>query len=247
MSNINDDFFDGLYKDVWKALIPAELTQKEVDFMIPYFGLDEKSQVLDMMCGYGRHAIALAEKGIRVTAVDNLTDYIREIKKTADERSLPITAVLADAAGYEANKTYDLAICMGNSLNFFNAADVEKILKNTTAHLKPGGHLLVNSWSLAEIAIPRFKEQSSGEIAGIKMESFCRQLSDPIRIETVTTMTGLNGEPETKTAVDYIFTIAEMEMLITRAGLQLLHIYSVPPKKEFVAGDPRAYIIAQKK
>ena len=33
--------------------------------MLQYFNLQPESKVLDLMCGYGRHAIALAKKGIR--------------------------------------------------------------------------------------------------------------------------------------------------------------------------------------
>ncbi len=79
MSNINDTYFDGYYKDIWRSIIPEELTVKEVDFMQQYFNLDTGSKVLDLMCGYGRHAIALAKKGIPVTAVDILDEYIDEI------------------------------------------------------------------------------------------------------------------------------------------------------------------------
>ncbi len=246
MSNINDSFFDGQYKDIWRAIIPAELTVKETAFMISYFNLGPGSRVLDMMCGYGRHAIALAEKGIEVTAIDNLGDYIEEIRKTANERSLPVKAVKADAATYEPDELFDLAICMGNSLNFFPAADVERILRNTAKHLKKDGHFLINSWSLAEIAIPRFKEQSTGEVGGFKVESTSRHLLHPDRIETVTVMTGPDGKAETKTAVDYIYSVAEMQEMLKKAGLSLEKNYSIPGKKEFSMGDPRAYIIAEK-
>ena len=90
MENINDSYFDGYYKDIWRTIIPDELTVKEVDFMLPYFNLQPGSKVLDLMCGYGRHAIALAKKGINVTAVDNLDDYIDEIKEVAEKENLPI-------------------------------------------------------------------------------------------------------------------------------------------------------------
>ena len=46
MNNINDTYFDGYYKQVWKSLIPGELTVKEVDFIISYFGLSRNSMVL---------------------------------------------------------------------------------------------------------------------------------------------------------------------------------------------------------
>ena len=95
MSNINDTFFDGHYKEIWRSLIPDELTVKEVDFMLPYFNLQPGSQVLDLMCGYGRHAIALAKKGMNVTAVDNLGDYINEINEVA-EKEIRILKLIAD-------------------------------------------------------------------------------------------------------------------------------------------------------
>ena len=63
MNNINDSYFDGYYKDIWRSIIPAELTRKEVDFIVSYFKLQPGNKVLDIMCGYGRHAIALAKKG----------------------------------------------------------------------------------------------------------------------------------------------------------------------------------------
>jgi cyclopropane fatty-acyl-phospholipid synthase-like methyltransferase len=89
MSNINDTFFDGYYKDIWRTVIPDELTVKEVDFMVAYFNLEPGSHVLDLMCGFGRHAIALAQKGIHVTAVDNLGDYTEEIREVAGKEQLP--------------------------------------------------------------------------------------------------------------------------------------------------------------
>ena len=37
MKNINDNYFDGVYKDVWRGFIPDILTQREVDFIETYF------------------------------------------------------------------------------------------------------------------------------------------------------------------------------------------------------------------
>ena len=88
-TNINNRFFEGSYKHVWRAIIPEGLTEAEVDFLIEVAGLKEKARVLDIMCGYGRHAFGLSKKGISVTAVDNLQDYIREIGSRAEEESLP--------------------------------------------------------------------------------------------------------------------------------------------------------------
>ncbi|MEO7393286.1 MAG: class I SAM-dependent methyltransferase, partial [Chitinophagaceae bacterium] len=96
MSNINDTYFEGTYKEIWRTIIPEELTSKEVDFMSSYFNLGKDSKVLDLMCGYGRHAVALAQKGMIITGIDNLKDYIEEIKEVAKNENLSIDAILGD-------------------------------------------------------------------------------------------------------------------------------------------------------
>ena len=244
--NINNSYFDGYYKEMWRAIIPDDLTVKEAGFMAQYFNLTRSSRVLDIMCGYGRHAIALSKKGINVTAVDNLADYINEIKKIAEQEQLPLTAIQADAALYEPEGQFDLAICMGNSLNFFDLAHAQKIISNISSHLKPMGHLLINTWTLAEIAIKHFRDRSWSEINGIKFLTESKFLFHPTRIETESIMIGPGGHTETKTGVDYIYSLSEMEAMLKTSGLILEEVYTIPGKKPFALGDARAYLIAIK-
>lgn len=247
MENINNTYFDGYYKDIWRAIIPAEFSIKEAAFIQQYFNLDQGSKVLDIMCGYGRHTLALAQKGVNVTAVDNLEEYIHEIKETAEKNSLPVKAIQADVIHFQTNDTFDLALCMGNSLNFFNAEDTSLLLSSIVANLRKDGHLFINTWSLAEIAIREFTENSSTTIDGLKFISTAKYLFHPTRIETESTIIAPNGSTETKTAIDYIFSVAEMEAMLMLAGFQVKEIYSIPGRKKFSLGDPRAYIVAQKR
>jgi SAM-dependent methyltransferase len=247
MNNINDTYFDGHYKDIWRSIIPAELTVKEVDFMLSYFNLSKDSKVLDLMCGYGRHAIALGQKGIAVTAVDNLDDYIDEIKKIAAKENLPVKAVKEDVTRYKPDDEYDLALCMGNSLNFFTVEDSHRLLTNIYSHLKPGGHLLINTWSLAEIAIKNFVAKSWSEVGDLKFLTDSKYLFHPTRIEFDSIILSPDGNIEKKTGVDYIFSVAEMEAMLNKAGFILKEMYSIPGRKKFTLGEPRAYIVAEKR
>src|SRR6266404_7798003 len=121
--NINNSFFDGYYKDIWRTIIPEALTKAEVDFLMEEAKLQTGSKVLDLMCGYGRHALALARKGIETTAVDNLADYVDEVKGIAGKENLPLTVLQEDVMEFQPRKEYDLAICMGNSMSVFNKDD----------------------------------------------------------------------------------------------------------------------------
>src|SRR6478672_8678691 len=118
--NINNSFFEGSYKHAWKGIIPPGLTEAEVDFIQDVASLEAGSKVLDIMCGYGRHALELARRGVKVTAIDNLPDYVEEIKDNAARENLPIEASTADVLHAKLHEAYDAVICMGNSFAFFD-------------------------------------------------------------------------------------------------------------------------------
>ena len=245
MQNINDSFFDGYYKDIWKAVIPEQLTEKEVEFMLPYFNLKEGDKVLDLMCGYGRHALALARKGITTTAVDNLADYIDEIRNIAVKENLAVNTVQTDVLSFSTKEKFDLVLCMGNSINFFNAHDTLALLKNIFSFLKPGGHLLIHTWSIAEIAVKTFKEKSESQLRDIQFITESQFLFQPTRIEATSTIIK-DGKTEIKKGIDYIFSINEMGSMLKQAGLTLKEVYSIPGRKKFTLGEPRAYLVAAK-
>ena len=246
MSNINDNFFDGYYKDIWKATIPGILTERELKFILSYFNLQPGQRVLDLMCGYGRHSLGLAAEGMEVYAVDNLQDYITEIDAKAKEQGLTIHTSCASAINFPVPAPCDLAICMGNSLNFFNKADTTTILRNIAAQLKPGGQLLINSWSIAEIAFTKPFTNSWSQYGDKTFLSKGQLLFHPTRIEMETIMIDPQGNREVKPGVDYIFSLNEMEAMLADAGLKLTEVYSIPGRKKFTLGEPRAYLVAQK-
>jgi len=254
MSNINDSYFDGYYKEIWRNIIPDILTEREINFILSHFQLKPGDKVLDLMCGYGRHALALAEKGITVTAIDNLIAYTNEIEDTARQKVLPVRVFTGSVLQLEEMvknevegvRGFDLVICMGNSLNFFNPQELERLLVQVSHVLKSGGHFLVNSWSIAEIAFRNFKERTEQNLGGYRFITEAKKLFGPNRIEIITTMIPGAGDPETKTAIDYVYSIEELTALFKKSGLSLVEVFSIPGKKMFAEGEPRAYMISKK-
>ncbi len=244
--NVNSSFFDGQYKKIWREYIPDELTKRELDFIFQYFNLQPNDRVLDMMCGYGRHSIGLARKGVQVVAIDNLKEYIEEIQKLASAENLSLTAIQSDILRYISFEKFDLAICMGNSLNFFNEEDTIDLMKAVAASLKPNGHFLINSWSLAETVIKNFTDKGWTYHGDYKVLTDSEYVFNPTRIETEFTIISKEGNTEIKKAVDYIYSYSEMQRMLETAGFNLKEVFSIPGKKKFAVGEPRAYIIAEK-
>lgn len=245
--NINNHFFEGLYKEVWKTIIPPALTVAECDFIVDVANLKSSDKILDVMCGYGRHTLELAKRGFTVTAIDNLPEYIEEIHDVSTDQNLNVHAISEDILKVKLEPGYKAAICMGNSFAFFNAEDALVLLKKISNALSPGGVFIINSWMIAEIAIKFFKQYDwhySGPYKCILENNY---LFNPSRIETDQTIIGPTGQIETVKGVDYIFTINELDRMFSEAGLIISGLYSTPRKKKFTLGDGRIYIVAEKK
>lgn len=246
-ANINDTFFDGIYKEVWRKLIPPGLSEAECEFIAEVAELKKEDRVLDLMCGYGRHALPLAKKGFRLTALDNAKDYIDEITKAAEKESLPIHAQTCGALEAQLDGKYKAILCMGNSFAFFHRNDAIGLLKKVSAHLEEGGVFIINSWMIAEIAIRHFKEKEWCEVEGYKYMMDYRFQFQPSRIESEHTIVSRDGNVEVIQGVDYIFTLSELEDMFREADLTTQGLFSTPRMRPFKMGDNRIYIVVGRK
>lgn len=244
--NVNNSFFDGHYKDIWRHIFPEKTTLAETTWIINEGDLNPGDHVLDIMCGHGRHCLELGRRGIAVTAVDNLRDYVNEINNKAKVEKLVVHALCEDVLEMKLDQQYDAVICMGNSLQFFNEEQLLKLLSCISAHVKPGGMFFINTWSIAEIALTNFKEIGLSRFGDLLFQMESKLLYHPTRIEMKSLIITDSGEREEKTGIDFIYSISELEEMLYKTGFRLTKAYSIPGKKLFTAGEPRAYIVAEK-
>ena len=244
--NINNSFFAGIYKNVWRETIPQGLTEAEVDFIIEMGGLKEGEKVFDFMCGYGRHTLALARRGMHVTAIDSAAEYIEELRNITIKEQLPVTSIEGDILSFEIDDKLDCAICMGNSIAFFEKRDIVGILNNVSLNLKPGGAIILNSWTIAEIAFRYFKERDwhyEGEYKCVIENQYCLS---PSRIEFSQVIISPDGSIENLQGVDYILSLMEIEEILHSTGFKLKNCFSTPRKRKFNLGDTQIYIVGEK-
>jgi cyclopropane fatty-acyl-phospholipid synthase-like methyltransferase len=247
-ANPNHHYFDGFYQEIWQQLIPTQLTEKEIQHLLANYGLNSSTRVLDLMCGYGRHSLALARKGIGVTAIDNLSTYIRSIEEFRLQESLPILPIHSSVLDWQPTPEHDWALCMGNSLNFFSPSEMPLFFKKVFEGLRPGGYLWINSWSISEIILqnPMDGETQSTQIGRFHHTNQFTLKQNPLRLEIQSRIEDETGQVEQKLAVDYLYSLNELQQLLAAAGFTLVKAESVPGKKEFEPGDPRVYILSQK-
>jgi len=98
--------------------------------------------VLDLGCGLGNLALALARRGSHVIAVDASPTAIEHINLVGKKENLPIEAVQADLEKFHISGDFDTVIAIG-LLMFFSQERALELLADIQAHVKPGGSAII--------------------------------------------------------------------------------------------------------
>lgn len=240
-------YFKGLPQRAWKLNQDEEYTDYEVDFLRDVLEISSESQVLDVLAGYGRHAIPLAENGAQLTCIDISQEYCEELQTVSASKRLPIEVICADALNYPlpAGK-FDAAYCFGNSFSFFPRADMQQFLTRISAALKPGAHLAIHTENLAESILPNFQSRNWMPVQDdiiYLAENEYRAEGGYIEAE----QTFISGpEKVTHSVRQHIYTLGELTYMLELAGLLVVGTFSNLEADPFMLGDEQLYLVARK-
>ncbi len=239
------DFFTDIALDFWEKSHDQQTTKDEVAFLHQLFRLPKGARLLDMLCGYGRHALPLAKKGYVITAVDIAQPYTQQLQQQAQNLRLPIDTVNDDLSTAQLPHQYRGAYCMGNSISYFDRKGTADVLTNVGQHLQSTALLVLHTGMLAESILPNLvlrDWQTAGEMTFLMEHEHNLQLG---RLDTQLTFIK-NGQTEQRTIYHYIYTYAEMDFMLAQSGFKLLRAYAQPDGEPYEFGDEQAYLVAQK-
>jgi len=118
-------------------------TGEEVDDLVALIGRGPKASVLDLCAGNGRHAIAMALRGYRVTGIDVGPGAVQLARETARNLGLSVDFRLLDVKSIAFEDVYDAAYLTCAGFSDFSPADAATLLSVVERALVPGGILVV--------------------------------------------------------------------------------------------------------
>jgi SAM-dependent methyltransferase len=134
------------YSPTWYQLflqpIAREQTEREVGFVARWLPLLGYRAVLDLCCGHGRHARALAERGYHITGVDANAAALATARRLSSDSIIYLQHDMRHLA--ELPDTFDAIICLWQSFGYFDAATNADILRQIGQKLRPGGRLVLD-------------------------------------------------------------------------------------------------------
>ncbi|TLU98830.1 class I SAM-dependent methyltransferase [Dyadobacter luticola] len=240
-------YFKGLPQRAWKLHQDEEYTDYEVDFLADVLEIGEGSKVLDVLSGYGRHAIPLSETGCAVTCIDISSEYCEELSNAADSENLNIDVICADILGYNLpENAFDAAYCFGNSFSFFPRKEMQQFINQVANALKPGGYFAIHTENLAESILPNFQTRNwmpvKDDITYLAENDY-RPEEGYIEAE----QTFISGsEKVTHQVRQHIYTLSEITYMFECAGLQVTGTFANLEADPFSLGDEQLYLISKK-
>ncbi len=242
------DFFQGINCELWEKAIPLDVTKQEVDFLLNELNLHKGQHILDIPCGYGRHAIEFAKRGFKVTGVDISQTFMAGLTEKIKLENLDINAINTDILTMQLHQRFSGAVCMGNSFGYFNFDKMKLFVEKVSSSLETGARFIINSGMIAESILPNFSNYSKNKsynIGNISME-----VTNIYNVDESFMVSNLHytkeGRTEEHAFKHYVFTLAEVKRLLQAYGLTTIATYSSPSKTEFNLGDQQVYIVAKK-
>lgn len=236
-------FFTDPVMRFWDAAIPPQATQADVTFIMRHIAASPPAAIADMPCGTGRHAIALAQAGFSVTAVDASPAAI-DLARAAAVDTPAVNFQRSDMLKFETDTPFDALICMGNSIGYGEPATTRKLLQRFSSALRTGGRLILDTGICAESLLPIAPERRLTFPGGWYEQEIIYDTSASI-INTRAHLT-IDGGSHELLYRHFVMTSGELVRMLQTARLDVIALYGDTDDAEFAPGSPRLLIVAVK-
>ena len=149
----------------------TQATDVEVVELWALLGLQPGQRLLDVGCGTGRHAVALASRGLVVTGVDLSSAMLERARARATDAGVDIELLEADARHLPADlDPFDVAICLCEGAFCLVADDAEPlahdraILTSVYDALRPGGRFALTGLNAARLLAAWHRGETTGQL-----------------------------------------------------------------------------------
>jgi ubiquinone/menaquinone biosynthesis C-methylase UbiE len=186
--------------------------------------------LLDVACGFGRHAVPLAAEGFRVTGVDRSATLLDEARRrAADVAEQDADRLAFVAADYRElpfeDGAFDAAINLYTSIGFLGDEEDTKVLAEVARVLRPGGRLVVETMH-RDLMIRIFQERG-WRLLGAGRLLLEQRAFDPVTgvVQETQTLVDSDGARESQTFATRVYTATELVSMLHAAGFEKVMAY----------------------
>jgi SAM-dependent methyltransferase len=138
-----EEIFDEDYLRTLPFLTPRQ-TEQEVSFLVDSLNLQPGQRILDVGCGYGRHAMELASRGYRPVGIDLSLPLLIRAADAARRVGVNVDFVHGDMREMTFDGEFDAAYSVFTSFGYFDDETNRRVAAGICRALKPGARFVLD-------------------------------------------------------------------------------------------------------
>ena len=213
-----DAFFSDFYLRAYAAAQPEAEAGEQALAAARLARCPDGGELLDVPCGFGRHAVPLGRAGYRAVGVDRSSSLLEEARRRgagarwpklvhADYRSLPFP-----------DERFDAAVNLFTSLGYLGDEEDERVLGEIRRVLRPGGRLVLET--MHRDLLVRIFAETNWKLLGegrLLLEQRTFDLPSGVA-QTTQTLIEATGERDSRTYSVRVYSATELLAMLARAG-----------------------------
>jgi SAM-dependent methyltransferase len=246
MSDWARDYFEHGYAQRWSLGGPSPETRAEVGGLWDRLALRPDAALLDVACGHGRHAVAIAQRGARVTGLDFSDALLHRARHLAAEIGVRVDWTRADMRALPFGEGHFRGALLLDAFGYFEREMEDRLVMREMARvLAPAGRIalkVANADPIIAAFRPEDREEHAGAVAHIR-----RQLaSDPPRLLETIAVAGPRGAGEYRRR-QRLYRAPELCAAFEDAGLVVIEVLATAAGTAFdAASAPTIVVIAER-
>jgi len=229
-----EQLFEGPYaKQFIETADDTERTASEAAFIIHELRLRKNHRVLDLACGPGRHALAVAPNVAEVVGSDLTASYLDYARAWAEREGIAnVSFVQEDMRDLAYDAEFDAAYNYFTAWGYYDAETNLDVLRRVCRALKPGGQFLLEI--IGRDALMRrydARDWSQDEGGVLALYNRCFDVVTGMQHSTQTYVPQ-EGAPEVIEIVHQIPAPDHLALLFKLAGFAETRVVSAPDSGE---------------
>jgi SAM-dependent methyltransferase len=234
-------FFTAPVNRFWETMVPEAATAADVAFVRRHVA-PPPARILDLPCGAGRHALALARIGYQVTGIDCSPDAIRRARVAG--KGLAVDFRRGDMRFPDLDERFEAVLCLGNSLSYFPPEEMRAFVAALASRVADGGRLILDTGCCAESLFPLAAEREVAFEGGTYRSAYGYDSRRSL-LKTKAELR-LGDDVHSLLYAHHVVTSGELVRMVEAAGLRVEGLFGDTEDAPFSPGSPRLLLVASR-